>query len=160
MAPGASYGPAKIWTGYEEAVEEIAVKTGMSPVIFGGRDDRDVCATLSKGLKVKHLNLAGTTGLREFMALAREMKFFVTNDSGPMHVAAALGVPTVAIFGSTDPSLTGPLGKSVRVIMKKQDCSPCFKRECPYGHYRCMRDVTPADVVAGVQGLLAGVPGV
>ncbi|MBI5598484.1 MAG: lipopolysaccharide heptosyltransferase II [Deltaproteobacteria bacterium] len=150
VSPGASYGPAKRWGvgGFREVIERLSKDTDSAAVIFGGKDDEEVCRELSGNLKVRHLNLAGRTSLREFIALAARMRFFITNDSGPMHVAAALGVPTVAIFGSTEPMMTGPLGKRTEVIRKKVECSPCFKKECPYGHYKCMSAINPDEVYA------------
>ena len=150
VSPGASYGPAKRWgiEGFREVIERITGDIGASAVIFGGKDDAGVAEKLSGRLTARHLNLAGKTTLREFIALATLMRFFICNDSGPMHVAAALGVPTVAIFGSTDPFLTGPLGKRVSVLRKKIECSPCFKRQCPFGHYRCMSVISAEDVYA------------
>ena len=92
------------------------------------------------------VNLAGEISLRESIAILSRCNLFITNDSGPMHIAAALGVPTVAIFGSTDPSLTGPIGDTVKVLKKDISCSPCFERECKKGHYDCMNMITVDDV--------------
>ncbi len=156
VAPGASYGPAKRWSteGFKEVLEPLSKELDATTVIFGGGDDAEICAALSVSLGSRHVNLAGRTTLREFIALASMARLFLTNDSGPMHVAAALGVPTVAVFGSTEPALTGPLGPKVRVVRRKVDCSPCFKRECPYGHYNCMTGVTSADVHAAAVEML------
>jgi heptosyltransferase-2 len=88
------------------------------------------------------------------MALMSLLDAFVTNDSGPMHIVAALGVPTVAIFGSTDATLTGPLGKKTAVVGKEMECSPCFERECRLGHYKCLRDIGTDEVIRAVRGLL------
>ena len=92
------------------------------------------------------LNLCGRTDLRELISIISRCSIFITNDSGPMHIAASLDVPTAAIFGSTDPMLTAPIGDRVSVIKKGIDCSPCFERECPYGHYKCMELVTVEDI--------------
>ncbi|MBI5560476.1 MAG: lipopolysaccharide heptosyltransferase II [Deltaproteobacteria bacterium] len=160
VAPGASYGQAKRWKveGFKEVIGKISKDLGGVPVIFGGGGDCEAAEALSKSLlSVRHINLAGKTTLREFIALCARMRFFITNDSGPMHVAAALGVPTVGIFGSTEPALTGPLGTKATVVRKKVECSPCFKRECPYGHYKCMNGISSEDVYARLQAMLAGV---
>jgi heptosyltransferase-2 len=151
IAPGASFGKAKRWPveGFKEVIERVVKARAITPVIFGGSDDSDVSTELSKRLTacgVDHVNLAAKTTLREFIAIAGKTQFFLTNDSGPMHIVASLGVPTVAIFASTAPALTGPLGRCVKVVYKKVECSPCFKRECPYEHYNCMKGVTPDDV--------------
>ncbi len=95
----------------------------------------------------KHLVLvagnigAGKTSLTELITLLRQCSLVLTNDTGTMHLAAALGVPTVSIFGSTEPVLTGPLGDRHIIVRNHVACSPCFKRECPFGHYDCMNGV-------------------
>lgn len=154
--PGASYGPAKRWPAknFSEVLSNIC-QGGCVPVIFGGAEDAETCKLVSGGVKRKHLNLAGGITLRQFMAILKRLSVFVTNDSGPMHIASALGVPTVAIFGSTDPALTGPLGKRTRLLIKKLDCSPCFERECKYKHYRCLTEITPQEVLEAAEELMA-----
>jgi heptosyltransferase-2 len=142
-APGASFGPAKRWpperfSGVLERLSKDLAASGnacsgnacsggacsgnaCTALIFGGQGDIEAATLLSKGLTergVKNLNLAGKVRLRQFMAITALLKLFITNDSGPMHIAAALGIPTVAIFGSTDPALTGPVGSQVRVVTK------------------------------------------
>jgi heptosyltransferase-2 len=92
------------------------------------------------------LNLGGSTSLRELMALIQIGDLLITNDSGPMHMGAALETPLVALFGSTDPMLTGPYGHLTQVMQKKVACSPCFKRTCPID-FRCMRQITPEEVL-------------
>ncbi|HSI65554.1 MAG TPA: glycosyltransferase family 9 protein, partial [Candidatus Saccharimonadia bacterium] len=91
-------------------------------------------------------NLVGKTSLSELIARLRTCRVLLTNDTGTMHLAASLGVPTVSIFGSTEPVLTGPLGAHHRVVRHHVPCSPCFRRECPFGHYDCMKKVTPEQV--------------
>jgi heptosyltransferase-2 len=147
-APGASYGPAKRWPPerFAAVLNRIASEYGAVPVVCGGHDDRDACTEVARRLEGRHLNLAGETNLREFIALLHGMGLFVTNDSGPMHLAAAAGVPTVAVFGSTDPAATGPLGRLTAVVREDVECSPCFERECAPGHYDCLNRVT-ADAV-------------
>lgn len=155
-APGASYGPAKRWpaAGFAEALRRLSEEYNGVPVIFGGVDDAEACRDAAELIAGRVINLAGRTTLRQCMALLSRLKVFVTNDSGLMHVAAALGVPTVAVFGSTDAALTGPVGRAVRVVEKKMECAPCFKRECAYGHYRCLKGVDAADVITAARSLL------
>jgi heptosyltransferase-2 len=155
VAPGASYGPAKRWPAeyFSELLGRLSGSHGAVSIIFGGPDDAVVCKEVSENTKAKHLNLAGSISLRHFMALLKRTRLFITNDSGPMHIASALGVPTVAVFGSTDPALTGPLGNA-KVILNKQDCSPCFDRTCRFGHYECLKSVTPDEVYGAAEGLL------
>ncbi len=160
VAPGASFGPAKRWPieRYHEVLERLSRERNLTPVIFGGGDDIEVSTALSMSLTsggIEHVNFAGKTSLREFIAIAGRTRLFITNDSGPMHVVAALGVPTAAIFLSTSTALTGPLGRCVKVLYKKIECSPCFKRECPFGHYNCMKTISAQELYAASVGLLA-----
>jgi len=150
-APGASYGPAKMWPAerFGEALLRLSEKLGAVPLIFGGPGDAEsaekVFALINKKIPGA-LNLAGKTKLAECMALLRGLRLFITNDSGAMHMASALGVPTLAIFGSTDPALTGPTGPNTEFIIKKRPCNPCFDRVCQYGHMDCMRAITVDEV--------------
>ncbi|MBI3754361.1 MAG: lipopolysaccharide heptosyltransferase II [Deltaproteobacteria bacterium] len=154
MAPGASYGPAKRWMAdrFKEAAGRLADDYGAKLFLFGGKDDREICNNVLDGLN--GLNLAGEIDLRTSIALLSRCSLFITNDSGPMHLAASLGVPTVAVFGSTDPKLTGPLGDRVRVVKKDIACSPCLERECKYGHYECMKMISVDDVYSAAAHLL------
>lgn len=156
-APGASYGPAKRWMPehFAEALNDFSSRRAAVPIIFGGVEDAEICKLVSDLLQGKHLNLAGSVNLRQFMAILSFLNVFITNDSGPMHISCALGVPTVAIFGSTDPALTGPLGERARVIIKKADCSPCFERECLYNDFRCLTSIKPEEVLELAESLLA-----
>ena len=99
---------------------------------------------------VRHHNLVGKTSLTQLVTSLRECRLLLTNDTGTMHLAAALGVPTVSIFGSTEPVLTGPLGEHHHLVRHHVPCSPCFRRECPFGHYDCMTGVTVERVEAAV----------
>lgn len=149
-APGASYGPAKRWApeSFAAALSRLSQVYGAVPLIFGSSIDKDSCAAVSSLLKARHMmDLCGRLTLRQFMALVALMKVFITNDSGPMHLSAAAGVATVAIFGSTDPALTGPVGERASVVIKKVECAPCFDRTCRYGHYKCLSGVSAAEVI-------------
>jgi len=152
ISPGASYGNAKRWLP-ERFAESGASFRAMQPsfLIFGSAAERDLCETVARHLLAAGLpvhNLAGETTLGEFIDLAAACHLFLTNDSGAMHVASALGVPTVAVFGATDDTTTGPTGPLARVVREHAECSPCLLRECPIDH-RCMTRVT-APRVAGV----------
>ena len=146
IAPGASYGPAKRWMpeGFGEVARRLVDEYEAKVVLFGGKDDRSICNDVLNVMQ--GINLAGEVDLRKSIALLSRCNLFITNDSGLMHIAASLGVPIIAIFGSTDPKLTGPLGDNVRIIKKGIECSPCFERECKYGHYNCMKMITAQDV--------------
>ena len=149
VSPGASYGPAKKWLpeSFAYVLDEFSKSTGAVPLIFGSSADLVDAGKLSAELRVKHYNIAGKTDLRQFMAIAERLTLFLTNDSGPMHIGAALGAPTLAIFGSTSDVLTGPLGPRVKVVDVDVECSPCFKRLCPKGHYACLVDIDPKRVL-------------
>jgi heptosyltransferase-2 len=158
LNPGAEYGPAKRWPveKFIEAAQEIRRRTNCAWVLFGGKGDVEITsqiqAALGNGPNV--FNLAGKTSLRELMALMKRCQVFLTNDTGPMHVAAALGVPVVAIFGSTSPELTGPVSEAPLQILKSDaPCSPCFLRECPID-FRCMKGIGVERVVEAMIELL------
>lgn len=155
MAPGASYGPAKRWhpLRFARAATALGRSLGAPVVVFGGPGDMDTARKVEEGTGTTVFNLAGRLQLREFMAVAARSALFLTNDSGPMHIAAALGVPTVAVFGSTDPKRTGPLGAHTAVVSSPPPCSPCFERTCRYGHYDCLDAVSTESVVEAALGL-------
>jgi heptosyltransferase-2 len=131
LCPGAEYGPAKRWPYFAE----LAGRLELPAVLLGSPKEREQCAA-SKGR-----NLAGETTLDEAIDLLACAQYVVSNDSGLMHVAAALGRPQVALFGSSSPQHTPPLSKEARVLWLGLECSPCYARECPLGHFRCMREL-------------------
>ncbi len=151
VSPGAAYGSAKRWLPerFAEAALQIAEKRGTSIAIFGSNDEISICDVVYERVRRAGVlcgNFAGATTLGQFIDLAAACKVYLTNDSGPMHIASALGVPTVAIFGATDDAATGPTGPHTRVVREPVKCSPCLLRECPIDH-RCMMGVS-ADRVA------------
>jgi heptosyltransferase-2 len=151
VSPGAAYGGAKRWFSdrFAEAAAHVARERQASIAIFGSREELPICEAVRERAEAsghRCLNFAGATTLSEFIELAAACDIFLTNDSGPMHIASALGVPTVAIFGATDDEATGPTGDNTRVVRQSVDCSPCLLRECPIDH-RCMAAVA-ADRVA------------
>jgi len=156
MAPGAEYGPAKRWPAdrFIAAAREIQKRTNCIWLIFGGKNDSVIANAIQSaiGNRQSAINLAGQTSLRELMALLKLCRVLLTNDSGPMHVAAALGVPVVGLFGSTSPELTGPgLPGDPRHRLLKSDapCSPCFRRECPID-FRCLTGISVESAVTAV----------
>lgn len=156
VSPGAAYGTAKRWLPerFAEAAGTLATARGASIALFGSKGERELCgevAQLLNGHQV--INYAGQTTLAQFIDLASGCELFLTNDSGSMHIASALGVPTVAIFGATDDSTTGPTGRNARVVRHPVDCSPCLLRECPIDH-RCMTGVGAERVVQEALQLL------
>jgi len=148
MSPGAAYGSAKQWIPehFAQAAGEIARETGATVALFGSAAERDLCARIATAVSAPVRNFAGETTLGQYIDLAAACQVYLTNDSGGMHIASALGVPTVAIFGATNDVTTGPTGPLARVVREPVECSPCLKRECPIDH-RCMTRVS-ADRVA------------
>lgn len=154
-APGAAFGPAKKWPveRFASVLKGLTDEHKGAALVFGGPDDREACAAVKAAFPAA-IDLSGKMTLRESMALVELAQVFITNDSGPMHLAAALGTPTVGIFGSTEDSLTGPVGPSVAVVREKTECSPCFKRECRFGHYDCLRKVEASVVLAKAREMI------
>ena len=154
VSPGAAYGNAKRWLPQRFA--QAAALLLRPVLVFGSAAERPLCEEVASEIRRSHgevRNLAGETTLREFIDLTAACRLFLTNDSGAMHVASALGVPTVAIFGATDDSTTGPTGPLARVVREHAECSPCLLRDCPIDH-RCMQAVTVETVAATGRHLL------
>ena len=158
LAPGAEFGPAKRWPAAHFAT--LARQLALPVLLLGSGKDAEVCAEIASAVnahKTGHcVDLAGKTSLDQAIALIASAKAMVSNDSGLMHVAAAFGVPQVAVFGSSSPLHTPPLSDKATVLWLKNDplyqpplnCAPCFARECPLGHTRCLNDIAPAKVLS------------
>jgi heptosyltransferase-2 len=153
--PGAAFGSAKRWypDRFADVARQLSRQKKTRVVIFGGPGETDIAAEIERNLAGDCLNLAGSTTLRGLMALIRHCRLFITNDSGPMHIAAAFGVPLVAIFGSTDHATTAPYTDRAVIVRKDMECAPCKLRECPTDH-GCMQAVTADDVVQAALRLL------
>jgi len=132
----------------------IRERTGCEWVIFGVEKDRAVADEIIQQCGGECLDRVGKTTLTELIQELRECSLLLTNDTGTMHLAASLGVPVVAIFGSTEPALTGPVGPGHTVIRHHVECSPCFLRECPLD-FRCMKRVTASEVITAVEAQVA-----
>ncbi len=156
LAPGAAYGPAKQWPpSYFDAVAKHFSANGWRIAVVGGPNDRTAaeqsCASIPNAL-----NVAGKTNLAQLMAVLAKATVVISNDSGPMHLAAALGKTGVALFGSTDPIGTGPIGGHWIIMAADASCRPCFKRECPLGGdeaYKCLRGMSVESVINAVETL-------
>jgi len=155
VSPGAAYGTAKRWLPerFAESANQVAGELGAAVAIFGSKDERALCESVAASIAGPVKNFAGETTLAEFIDLAAACRVYLTNDSGAMHIASALGVPTVAVFGATDDKATGPTGPLARVVREVVECSPCLKRECPIDH-RCMTRVNAARVADAALELL------
>ncbi|MDI9330720.1 MAG: lipopolysaccharide heptosyltransferase II [Alphaproteobacteria bacterium] len=162
FAPGAEFGPAKRWPAHHYAA--LARELGQTVVLLGSAKEAKVGQSIADaaiGSPARVLNLTGTTRLPEAFELISRARWLVSNDSGLMHVAAALGVPQVAVFGSSSPLHTPPLNPKARVLWLKNDpqyhpaleCAPCFERLCPLGHMRCLNDLGPERVAQALASL-------
>lgn len=156
FAPGAEFGSSKRWPAGHYA--QLAQLLDRPVVLLGSGKEAPLCDEIASAAPGKCRNLAGKTSLAEAFALIAGAKAVISNDSGLMHVAAAFGVPQVALFGSSSPLHTPPLNERARVLWLKDDpayqppldCAPCFERECPLGHHRCLVDLQPDRVIAAL----------
>jgi lipopolysaccharide heptosyltransferase II len=155
LCAGAEYGPAKRWLPerFAEVVNTVSQRRACEWVLLGSTRDEMIGEQIAGQIEDKFSNLIGKTTLAELITTLSGCRLLVTNDTGTMHLASYLGVPTVAIFGSTEPALTGPLGKGHRVLRHHVVCSPCFLRKCPLD-FRCMRSVEAGEVVEAVLRML------
>ncbi|MEZ5560112.1 MAG: lipopolysaccharide heptosyltransferase II [Pseudomonadales bacterium] len=149
LCPGAEFGPAKRWpASHYAAVARHALDAGQAVWLIGSPAEADLCAGIAALAGGGAVNLAGRTRLQDAVDLLSAAARVICNDSGLMHVACALDLPVIALFGSTSADFTPPLGRHARVLRLGLDCSPCFQRECPLGHLRCLQDLAPERVVA------------
>lgn len=154
LCPGAEYGPAKRWPAeYFADVAQWALMQGWEIWLFGSGKDAEVTQQIDRLTGHRCLDLGGKTALGEAIDLMALSRAVITNDSGLMHVAAALGLPQLSLFGSSDPHHTPPMSVKADILYLGLACSPCFQRECPLGHFKCMRDITPAMAVQRLQKL-------
>ncbi len=155
IAPGATYGPAKRWFAerFAEAGDKLSKELNAHVILFGGQTDQETAEQVRKLAQTDMINLAGLTSLKEAIYLISQCRLFLSNDSGLMHVAGALNIPTVAVFGSTNPVTTSPAGEKTMLVRKDVSCSPCLKKICPTD-FRCMTMVTVGDVVGAAKTLL------
>jgi heptosyltransferase II len=154
LCAGAEYGPAKRWLHFGEAAQILSERHGIRWLIFGTAKEQALGEQIASALGPAGINLVGQTTLSQLMNELSRCRALLTNDTGTMHLAAHLGVPTIALFGSTEPALTGPVGDGHTVIRHHVECSPCFLRECPID-FRCMNRITVAEVVDAVERVLA-----
>ncbi len=161
FCPGAEFGPAKRWPAeHYAALARALAAQGIDVWLLGSASDAPACDAVAQAAAGAARSLAGRTALDEAIELIGRADFVVSNDSGLMHVAAALERPQVALFGSSSPAHTPPLSQRARALWLGIECSPCFARECPLGHFRCMRELAPERVLAelGELGVLPSAP--
>ena len=159
FCPGAEYGPTKRWPAshFAELANHLAQQLSNANIILlGSKSDHELAKAILQQSQdsVKIHNWCGNTSLDEAIALIGVAKAVVSNDSGLMHIAAALKTPQIAIFGSSDPAHTPPLSENAKVIWLNLPCSPCHKKECPLGHLKCLNDILPQQVLATLNTLL------
>ena len=160
LCPGAEYGPAKQWPAeYFAAVAQEKIAQGWQVWLFGSEKDRavgDSIIDLLEGRGEAAENLAGRTSLEQAVDLMSLATVVVGNDSGLMHVAAALDRNLIAIYGSSDPGFTPPLNRRAQILDLNLECSPCFKRQCPLGHTDCLKQLEPAQVLQAMEAFPLG----
>ncbi|HJV61262.1 MAG TPA: lipopolysaccharide heptosyltransferase II [Albitalea sp.] len=161
FAPGAEYGPAKCWPAehYAQLARSLHAAHGLPVLLLGSPKEAALCDSIARMAPGACATMAGKTSLHDAMALIAGARGVVSNDSGLMHVAAAFGVPQVAVFGSTSPLHTPPLNARAKVLWLKDelqlDCSPCFDRTCRFGHTRCLVEVAPTRVESALDEALS-----
>lgn len=154
FCPGAEYGPAKRWPAeHFGALAHLANARGYAVALVGSPKDAAVGEDIVRASHGTSVNLCGKTSLDEAIDILARAAFVVSNDSGLMHVAAALERPLIALYGSSSPAFTPPLSDRATIVKIDIACSPCFKRECPLGHFKCMRELTPDVVMRELQSL-------
>lgn len=159
VGAGASYGSAKCWPPerFAKALNDVLARGDADVILFGTTGEAAVSAAIASAMQRPPIDLTGKTNIADLPALLSQCHLFLGNDSGAMHVAAAVGLPVVAVFGPTDPEGTAPVTPHATIVQQKPYCSPCFLRRCPTDH-RCMTAVTPEMVELALHARLAEVP--
>ena len=156
--PGASYGSAKRWNPKKFAEVAKTLSSKYDIIIFGGKNEKDIANFIENFLiqnKVhNYKNLAGKTSIKELIKHIAQIDLFITGDSGPMHIAAALQIPTISIFGPTNDIETSQwMNKKSKVVRKNLDCQPCMRRKCPLKHHNCMKQIEVSEIIDSIDSL-------
>ncbi len=156
LDPGSAYGAAKVWQveKYAAVVDYLAGERKMPVVLMGGAKAESIAIKIRSASKCEVSMLTGRLTLRQAMTCISKSALFISPDTGGMHVAAAFGIPQVAIFGSSSPVWTRPLNEKSRVVYKQLECSPCFRRECPLNTYACLTSISAEDVITKIEELI------
>jgi heptosyltransferase-2 len=156
LCPGAAFGPAKCWwpERFAALADRLMAQAGLKVVFFGGRNEVPLIEQIRMRLRQPAVSLAGQDTLASFVGLAARCAVLVTNDSGALHIASAVGTPVVALFGPTDPRRSAPTAPRAVVVRREVPCSPCFRTHCPYPDHPCMRLIAVDDVYAAVRQIL------
>lgn len=155
LCPGAEYGPAKRWPPeYFAKVAQEKIAQGWQVWIFGSPKEAEIAEQINSLTNNECVDLCGKTSLLEAIDLLSQAKVVISNDSGLMHIAAALERPLIVLYGSSSPKFTPPLTKKVAILSEELSCSPCFKRTCPLEHFNCMKKMSPEKVLAKINTLL------
>ena len=154
IATGATYGQAKKWfpERFAEVADKLSENFSAQVIIMGGKSDGETAQEVLKLANTKLINLTGKTTLQEAIYIISQCRIFISNDSGLMHIAGALNIPTVAIFGSTNPITTAPVGNKSVIVRHEVSCSPCLKKKCPTD-FRCMKMISVEDVLQVAENL-------
>ncbi|MGR8978666.1 MAG: lipopolysaccharide heptosyltransferase II [Gammaproteobacteria bacterium] len=156
LCPGAEYGEAKRWpVAHYAQVASAKIKEGWQVWLFGSKKDAPIAAQINQLTDNGCIDLTGNTSISEAVDLLSLADVVISNDSGLMHVAAALNKKLIALYGSSDPNFTPPLTTNAKILSLGLTCSPCFKRECPFGHTQCLVNITPQMVIDEVNGFFS-----
>lgn len=156
VSPGAEYGPAKRWfpDGFAGLINRVKNVYNTEVILVGSENDRDICGSVNRQVSGNIIDMSGKTSIKQLIALLKKMNLLITNDTGTMHLASAVGIPVIAIFGSTDNRATSPVAGKVKIVKSDVSCSPCLKRTCEKNTYECFSKISVKEVFNEVKNIL------